>query len=536
MNDEKFQLKEKIENNETVQKGKRGILRLLFSRTALLILLLLLQIAFIVSGYVYLAGKWYFVDGIVTLLSFILVVFIMNGRDNPAFKLVWIIVILALPIFGTPLYLFVEFQLGSKWTNSRLQKMHQYSQKYWSQDQEVLANLEKEDPKMARLVNYVNRYGGFPVYQNTEVTYFASGEEKFERLQEELKKAKHFIFMEYFIVAKGYMWDTILEILKAKVKEGVEVRFMYDGMNSLSTLPYKYPEQLEAYGIRCHVFAPIRPALSTQQNNRDHRKIVVVDGRVAFTGGINLADEYINRKERFGHWKDTAIMVEGDAVRSFTLMFLEMWNVHKDISRKPIQPFDKYLDVVQERTPTEEDGFVIPYGDSPLDHEIVGEQVYIDILYTAENYVHIMTPYLILGNEMIIALTYAAKRGVDVKIIMPHIPDKWYAFVLAKTYYDELLDAGVEIYEYIPGFVHAKSFTSDDEKAVVGTINLDFRSLYLHFECAALFYKNKEVAKVEDDFQATLGKCVKVTREDFSSQPLFNRLAGHVLRLLAPLM
>ncbi len=535
-NDSKGQLIQKIENSATVQKGKTGIARILFSRMAMVVFFMLLQIAFIVAGYYWLSSKWYFVNGILVILALMEIVFVVNERSNPAFKMIWIIVILAFPIFGTLLYLFVEFQVGTKWTNAKLQMMHQYSKKYWKQDQAVVERLKEQNPQMEHLARYVDDCAGFPVYENTSAKYFPSGEEKFEELQKQLKSAKKFIFMEYFIVDKGYMWETILEILKAKAKEGVEVRFMYDGMCSIARLPYHYPEQLEKYGIQCHMFGSITPALSTQQNNRDHRKIVVIDGRVAFTGGINLADEYINQKERFGHWKDTAVMIEGEAVRSFTLMFLEMWNVHKKSANRPLEEFDKYLDIVQKKEPEEGDGFVIPYGDSPLDHEVVGEQVYMDILYTAKSYVHIMTPYLILGNEMIMALTYAAKRGVDVKIIMPHIPDKWYAFVLAKTYYNELLDAGVKIYEYTPGFVHAKVFTSDDEKAVVGTINLDFRSLYLHFECAAFLYKNQEIPKIEEDFQETLKKCQEVTTSDFKQQSLFNRVAGRILRLLAPLM
>lgn len=535
-NKERSEFVKKIENSHTVQKGKKGISRVIFGRTAMVFVFLLLQLTFMVFGYILLAQKWYFVNGAVTALALAEVVYLMNQRSNPAFKLAWIIVILALPIFGSMLYLFVETQVATKWINARLQKMHLYSKKYWKQDKEVLERLETESVQMGRMANYVNHYGGFPVYENTSAKYFPSGEAKFEELIKQLHKAEKFIFMEYFIVDKGYMWDTILNILKDKVKEGVEVRFLYDGMCCLALLPYHYPQELEKLGIQCHMFAPIKPVLSTRQNNRDHRKIAVIDGKVAFTGGINLADEYINKKERFGHWKDTAVMLEGEAVRSFTIMFLEMWNVDKNLWNTPLEQFDKYLDIFQTKTPKEGDGFVMPYGDSPLDQEAVGEQVYMDILYTAKDYVHIMTPYLILGSEMITALTYAAKRGVDVKIIMPHIPDKWYAFVLAKTYYNELLDAGVKIYEYTPGFVHAKVFTSDDEKAVVGTINLDYRSLYLHFECAALLYRNEEIPKVEADFQETLKKCQEVLASDFKRQPLFNRIAGRILRILAPLM
>ena len=318
------------------------------------------------------------------------------------------------------------------------------------------------------------------------------------------------------------------------MKEGVEVRVMYDGMCCLMLLPYHYPRVLEKKGIRCKMFSPVRPTLSTYQNNRDHRKIVVIDGHTAFTGGVNLADEYINRKVRFGHWKDTAIMLKGDAVQSFTMMFLQMWNVTE---RQP-EDYGKYAVPKDYEHPLAADysGFILPYGDSPMDREQVGERVYLDILNQARNYVHIMTPYLILDDEMVNALSYAAKRGIDVKLIMPHIPDKKYAYMLARTFYPELTRAGVKIYEYTPGFVHAKVFVSDDEKAVVGTINLDFRSLYLHFECAAYIYRNSVVYDVEHDFEETLKKCSLITMEDCKNYSWMGKKLGRLMRLIAPLM
>lgn len=292
--------------------------------------------------------------------------------------------------------------------------------------------------------------------------------------------------------------------------------------------------QLEELGIRCKMFSPVRPALSSYQNNRDHRKIVVIDGHTAFTGGVNLADEYINRKVRFGHWKDTAIMLKGDGVKNFLMMFLQMWNITE---RKP-DDYGSYLIGPDWKIPAglNTDGFVIPYSDSPLDEETVGQHVYLDILNEARYYVHIMTPYLILDSDMITALTFAAKRGIEIIIIMPHIPDKMYAYVLARSYYEELLLAGVRIFEYVPGFIHAKVFTSDDTKAVVGSINLDYRSLHLHFECAAYLFKNQAVQQAEQDFMDTLKLCQEITVEDCRNYPLPKRIVGQVLRLFAPLM
>ncbi|MDO5403203.1 MAG: phospholipase D-like domain-containing protein, partial [Eubacteriales bacterium] len=362
----------------------------------------------------------------------------------------------------------------------------------------------------------------------------------------ELKRAEKFIFMEYFIVTESYMWNTILEILKEKVRQGVEVRFMYDGMCSLKLLPYGYYKELEKFGIKSRAFSQLKPVLSTYQNNRDHRKILVIDGKVAFTGGINLADEYINKEVRFGHWKDTAVMVKGKAVRSFTLMFLKMWNLSKKEKSISKDELYEYVDSIETPLPADEDeskdlllhrgGNVTPYGDNPFSRERIGRQVYIDILNRAKEYVHIMTPYLILDDEMLSALTYCAKRGVETIIIMPHIPDKKYAFLLAHTYYKELIENGVKIYEYTPGFVHAKVFVSDGIRASIGTINLDFRSLYLHFECAAYIYKNGAVKDVEADYQNTLKDCGEVTMDMVIKYPLRHRIAGQLLRIIAPLM
>lgn len=531
--EEKRDMEQEIRKEKKLEKGKKGFFGIIYGRAAVVILLMVIQIALIFVFYNWLSEYVYFLNTALTILGFLLVVHIINKKENPAFMLTWVILILVVPVFGTLLYLFVELQIGNKWINAKLQTMHVSTKKYWNQNEIVYRNLEGDNAEVAHMARYVYGKGGFPVYQNTSVKYFPDGIAKFRELVKQLERAQHFIFLEYFIVDRGYMWDTILDILKKKVAEGVEVRFLYDGSCCLALLPYHYPQQIEKYGIKCHMFAPVRPALSTRQNNRDHRKIVVIDGHIGFTGGINLADEYIHRKERFGFWKDTAVMLQGEAVRSMTIMFLEMWNVEKNGKR---ENFERYLDVPRLKIAANGDGFVIPYGDSPLDNELVGEQVYMDILYTARKYVHIMTPYLILDHDMITALTYAAKRGVEVIIIMPHIPDKWYAFVLAKTYYDELIEAGVQIYEFTPGFVHAKVFTSDDCKAVVGTINMDFRSLYLHFECAVFMYKNEEIPKVEADFQETLAQCEKIEVGAFKRQKLFNQLAGKVLRLFAPLM
>ncbi len=514
----------------SIKKAKK-MLRIVFGRTGMVVLSLLLQVAVLFGVFHFLGEYMVYIYGSFTLLSVAVMIHILNEKSDPSFKLVWIIPVLIFPVFGACFYLFVQLQIGTKFIAKRLEIVIKETDPFLEQNEEVIENLKKESLHMTRLANYMNQRGGYPIYQNTEVTYFPLGEDKFEEMKKQLKAAKKFIFLEYFIVERGIMWNSILEILEEKVKEGVEVRFLYDGMCCMILLPYSYPEKMKEKGIKCKMFSPIKPALSTYQNNRDHRKILVIDGHTAFTGGVNLADEYINKVERFGHWKDTAIMLKGDAVKSFTFMFLQMWNINE----REKENYSQYLlpPALEQKG---ELGFVMPYGDSPMDKESVGELVYMDILDTAKRYVHIMTPYLILDSQMIRALSYAAKSGVETVIIMPHIPDKIFAYLLASTYYQELLEAGVKIYEYTPGFVHAKVFVSDDEKAVVGTINLDFRSLYLHFECAGMIYKNPEVKKIEEDFQNTLLKCQEITIEECKKYPFYKKWVGKVLRLFAPLM
>lgn len=522
----------------------RTLGKIVFSRTMITILLMLVQVLVLFSGFRWMNAYMNYILIAFTVLGAVLVVVILNRDENPAYKLAWVIPLCVIPVFGALLYLFVVLNPGAYGMKLRLAKRLHETEEYLHTTEAVKESLAAEDTGTARLASYIERCGGYPAYCNTKAMYFASGEEKFEQLLKDLKNAEHFIFLEYFIIEEGRMWNTILEVLKEKAAQGVEVRVMYDGMCSILLLPYSYPKKLKRLGIRAKMFAPIRPALSTHQNNRDHRKIFVIDGRVAYTGGINLADEYINEAVRFGHWKDAAIRVAGDAVDSFTLMFLQMWNVTEEGGEK----YDTYLrknltylsDEINSANQQDQDkqemGYVIPYGDAPNDREQIGENVYLDILYTAKRYVHIMTPYLIIDNEMMTALAYAAKRGVDVKLILPHIPDKKTAFSIARTYYPALLRAGVKLYEYEPGFVHAKCFVSDDEKAVVGTINLDYRSLFLHYECAAFLYRNKVVADIEADYRNTLLKCITVDMKYYEGLGAGSKLMGHVLRMFGPLM
>lgn len=513
------------------KKKKLGNIKtIIYGRTAILILGFGLQLAALAVGYFWLRNYSFLMYGVFLLISAIAVLHIFNARGIPDMKLSWMFPIAIFPIFGAIFYTAITIQPGTKVMYSRLKELKEQTGRLVKRNRDTWERLCGESPHMGRLAQYLYNWDASPVYEKSQVTYFHLGDEQFPAILDELKKAERFIFVEFFIVSEGYMWDTVHEILKEKAKQGVEVRFMYDGTDVLLNLPREYPGFLEEEGIHCKMFAPIKPIFSPHYNNRDHRKILVVDGKVAFTGGINLADEYINRKPRFGHWKDTGILVRGDAVERFTYMFLEMWNE----SEKKQEAFEKYACPAGSSMPS--DGYVIPYSVCPLGPERVGEQVYLDIINTAHSYVHIMTPYLIPNHEMLMALIYAAKRGVEVIIIMPHIPDKKFAFLLAKTYYDELLEAGVRILEYEPGFVHAKVFAADDEKAVVGTVNLDYRSLYHHFECGIILYRNSQIARIERDVQDTLGKCIEQTREDVKRRKIWEKALGWVMRIVAPLM
>ncbi len=509
-----------------LQKGKKGFLRMIFSRMGLVLAMLLLNVGLLF----YLFYRFeeflpHFYGGSAVLMAVVVLILINSTMDATA-KITWLVVIMLAPVFGALLFLFVSKEVGHRAMAKRVQAIQKETQSLLPEG-EALQELLEQEPGAGSMARYVYRISGCPVYKNTDVTYFPLGEDKFQRLLSELEKAEKFIFLEYFIVDEGIMWGRILDILARKAAAGVDVRIMYDGACEFLLLPKGYPKKLKALGIQCKVFSPAMPFVSTHYNYRDHRKILVIDGHTGFTGGVNLSDEYINIGSKFGHWKDTAVMLRGEAVNSLTLMFLQMWHLDEKVGR-----YSEYLTSPKQSAT----GFVMPYGDSPLDSERMGQQVYMDILARAKRYVHIMTPYLILDQEMENALKYAAARGVDVKIIMPGIPDKRAVNILGKTYYKTLLDSGVQIYEYSPGFVHAKVFVSDDKEAVVGTINLDYRSLYHHFECAAYMYGTECISDIQEDYQDTLQKCRIVTLETVKREKWYNKAIGYLLKVAAPLL
>ena len=509
---------------------KKGLLSLVFSRFSIIALLIVLQVAIYVVIYGWLIHLLPFFSVFLVIFTVLMIFYLFNNSMDYSAKLTWMLVIAVLQVPGAIFLMFTQTNVGYRRLSQRENALIHMTRRAIEQPKDALDALEDDDSGTLELVRYLNRSGCFPAYNNTEVTYFPIGEDKFEAMLKALAEAERFIFMEYFILEEGYMWGKVLEILVEKAAQGVEIRVMYDGMCEMSTIPPDYFRLLREKGIKAKAFSPIKPLLSSHYNYRDHRKILVIDGEVAFTGGVNLADEYINRVERFGHWKDTAVMLRGDAANSFTLMFLQMWNIDEKRAE-----FEQWL-APNRKAPEHPGGIVIPYGDSPLDGRKVGETVYIDIINRANEYVHIMTPYLILDGELEGALKYAAERGVEVKLILPGIPDKKAAYALAKSHYRRLISSGIEIYEYTPGFVHAKVFVSDHCKATVGTINLDYRSLYHHFECATYMYKTDCISDIDTDFNDTLSKCRRVTQKTIKDEKLSYKVMGSLLKFVAPLM
>jgi len=509
------------------EKWFRSLLR----RRFIVALLLLVQLGFITFTLISRSLTSTVLGVFLTILSLAVCLSIISKREKGAFKLTWVFLIMLFPLFGGLFYLLFRSQSPTKKTVQSVQDIVGKGRKLMQLPGDAYNEACAFVPEHAPEIRYLHDCAGFPVYAGSSTEYLSPGEVKFERMLQELEKAEKYIFLEYFIIQEGKMWNSVLEILRRKVAEGVKVRVMYDDMGCFLKLPAKYSQTLRKYGIECVVFNPFRPVLTSVQNNRDHRKIAIIDGKVAFTGGVNLADEYINAVEKFGHWKDAAVMIKGKAAWSLTLIFLQMWS-H---CTKCDDDFMDYYPWKDGECTEEDDGFVQPYADSPTDRENVGEHVYLHMINRACNYVFINTPYLIIDDSMVSALCLAAKSGVDVRIVTPHKWDKRLVHMTTRSYYRELIQSGVKIYEYSKGFIHSKTFVCDDTTATIGTTNLDFRSLYLHFECGVWMYKSKAVMQLKEDFLNTLDQCQPITEKDCHCN-VFMRQFQEILRLFAPLM
>ncbi len=460
-----------------------------------------------------------------TIASILIVLGILKNSTRLSNDLPWIILILIFPIFGTILL----FTLGRNFSRSKLLKnIFQYEKKYNEyliQDEKIKEDI---DNKQLDNIKYILNRTNYFVSTNNEVTYYNFGEKFYPELLKELKEAKKFIFMEYFIINEGIMWNGILDILKEKVKQGVEVRILYDDMGSFTMLSTNYSKELAKYGIKCITFNKLSPFKGIFMNNRDHRKMTIIDGKVAFSGGVNLSDEYINVNSKLGIWKDNGIKIVGDAIWNLTVMFLTLWNANIN-EDKDITKFKYDFNNVNKNN-----GYVIPYGVAPFHKDLIGEDVYINMINSAKNYLYIMTPYLIIDTEMINSLCRAAKRGVDVRIIVPGIPDKKIVYTQTSSFFKVLHDNGVKIYKYTNGFVHSKVFLSDNIRAVVGTINMDYRSLYLHFENGIYMENVNEINEIFKDFEATFKDCTKLNDKDVKAG-FIKSIWQAILRLFAPL-
>ncbi len=500
-------------------------------RRMLVGIFLVLQLAFMLLFAVSTSRTSKTISVLLEIISIAASLYIVSRHDKGAYKTIWVYMILLFPVFGGLVYLFFSYQSTKYLFSRELLRIDSETSPHLFGDERSAA-AQAAFPERKNQIEYLEKAGGFPVYDGTDVKYYPSGKEFYVDMLCELEKAQKYIFLEYFIIGEGKMWGGILDVLERKAREGVKVRLLYDDMGCLFLLPKDYPARMAKLGIECCAFNKFRPFLSTLQNNRDHRKICSVDGRVAFTGGINLADEYINEVERFGHWKDTGVKLTGNAAKSLTVIFLRMW---LSVTKKKGGRDEDISEYLPCDSGVEAQGFVQPYADSPIDDEHIGENVYLQLINNAEKYLYICTPYLIIDDGMITALTLAAKSGVDVRIVTPHVWDKRVVHMATRSYYEDLIGAGVKIYEYTPGFIHAKVFVSDDTVASVGTTNLDFRSLYLHFECGTLLYGTPAISDIRRDLEETIAKSREISAADCKSN-IFVRAFRGVLKLIAPIL
>ncbi|MDR2468410.1 MAG: cardiolipin synthase [Spirochaetaceae bacterium] len=514
--------------------AKKRHVRFLSRSRFFVVTLLLLQIAFIVVLLIFSTFYFSYASIGLYIISFVVCIHIFNKTGKMAFKLTWVFIILMFPVFGGCFYLIFYIQSNPRKYRRLIQKFRQLCRPFFLLSNDVLPLLK--DQPCYTLARYLQNHVHYPVYANTYAEYFNGGEAYHKRLLEELQKAEHYIFIESFIIEEGIMFDSIFEILTAKAQAGLTVRVLYDDLGCFATLPDDFSTNLIKNGIECIVFNPFKPVLSSLQNNRDHRKIIAIDGKTVFTGGINIGDEYINIYEKYGYWKDSAIMLTGEGAWSLTMIFLRLWNL--EISLRSNAAHDDFAAFYPWNTGScviQNDGFVQPYAESPITREYVCENVYIHILNIAKDYVYINTPYLILDETLMSSLMLAAKSGVDVRIMTPHIPDKPFVHLVTRSYYRLLIKAGVRIYEYSKGFNHSKTFVSDDAVASVGTANLDFRSLCLHYECGVCIYRNSQVAKIKADFLATIEHSKEFTLKDCAPNAVHVFLQD-LLRIFAPLM
>ncbi|WP_179128487.1 cardiolipin synthase [Marinilactibacillus piezotolerans] len=505
----------------------------IFRRRVLIAILIVIQFAIFAVIINQSVAYSIVLETLFTFLSVAIALHVVWKKGKEAYKITWILQVLIFPVYGALFYLIFNRQTKTRKLQKKLEQIYKFHRSYLLEDRSVFEAASQEYDEYSTQMYYLQETMGFPVYDQTKITYYPIGEAYYQAMLADLVKAEKYIFFEFFIVAEGKMWSEIQEILIEKAAAGVKVNVMFDDIGSFVTLPNDTKEQLEAKGIECRVYNPFHPVLTSSQNNRDHRKVLSIDGMVAFTGGINIADEYINEIERFGHWKDTGIRLDGPGAWGQTLIFLELWQTMDETLSS--EKMTSFLPEFNQTSASSSRGYVQPFADSPTDTQNVGEQVFVKMIHQAKKSVLICTPYLILDENLETALVLAAQSGVDVKIILPKIWDKYLVHMTSRSYYKDLIEAGVDVYEYTRGFMHAKSLIVDDEAAVIGTINFDYRSLYLHFENAVALYGVPEIKDMIQDYKETLKQSEKIKIEDLP-QSVIVLFAKRVLRLFAPLM
>lgn len=513
---------------EGKKKTQNGLKRLFFSLFAIV-----LQAVFLVYVFMRLSDYATFVGTATRIIAILLVLKIYGREQTAAMKTPWIILMLALPIMGVTLFLLVGLNGVPYKMRERFAEVDAMLLPRLPKNEEILQKMQQTQPQAAAISSYLYRNASYPVYQNTDVRYYDDACKALEAQLADLAKAEKYIFMEYHAIEDKESWHRIQAVLEERVAAGVEVRVFYDDMGSIWFINRDFAQKLERRGIQCRVFNPMAPAFNMFLNNRDHRKMTIIDGKVGFTGGYNLANEYFNVTHPYGFWKDSGIRLEGDAVKSLTIAFLEMWNASE---RKLPTEVDVSRYLLRYDYRAKQRGFVQPYADSPLDGEQVGEEVYISMANKAQRYCWFITPYLIITDEMSHALTLAAKRGVDVRIITPGIPDKKIVYSVTRSFYHQLVKHGVRIFEWTPGFCHAKMSVADDSMATCGTINLDYRSLYHHFENGCFLADCEAVLAIRRDFEKTFTGCMEVTEKYKTGRSARLRIGQLFLRLFAELL
>lgn len=508
----------------------KKIIEILISRGFFISISVLIQIFFWIGIFTIFNEYSSLLIGFMILISLFCIIQIIIKNIYPENKIAWIVFIAMVPIAGGIFYIL----FGSHRISKKTKRLYDAVELNLENAIKKITPINKKELNIGhftRKYKYLTKIANAPAFENTSTKYFKVGEEFHQQLLIELEKATKFIFIESFIIEPGKMWNSIEKILIKKSQEGLDIRVLYDDLGCLMTLPANFKKRLTKYKIKCERFNKMTHLINANFNNRDHRKICIIDGNVGFNGGINLADEYINEKLLFGHWKDTAIMLKGEGVYGLTLMFLSMWN----FQTKKIENYEMYKPTIKEKT----NGIIQPFADNPLDNESTGESIYMSILNTAKDYVYITSPYLIITREMTVALTSAAKSGIDVRLILPGIADKKFVHFLSSSYYDSLITSGVKIYEYTKGFIHSKMFISDDNLSVIGTINLDYRSLDLHYECATVMYNSSTTKEMKEDFLNTQQECKEITINNIKKNSKFNIfkfIALGILRTFSPLL